>query len=170
MISLVGVPGRSSLEFDAMLACREGAKFWGNMDVVDDGVALPVGGISVLGVGTSLKVFGAFLASGDWTAAGLLVDSGGKAIGAIADLGVVSGATAGLEAGLEGTEMFRIPARFSFAFVVLGAAGALLVEVTADFLTVAATGIALVGAVVLVSAGIVVDLALLFSRAGKSSF
>ena len=166
----MGVPGRSSLEFDAMLACREGAKFCGNMEVVDDGVALPAGGTSVLGVGTSLNVFGAFLVSGDWTAAGVLVGSGGKAEGAIADLGVVSGATAGLATGLEGTEMFRIPARFSFAFVVPGAAGALLAEVTAGFLTVVVTGIALVGAVVLVAAGVVVDFALLFSRAGKSSF
>jgi hypothetical protein len=65
MISLVGVPGRSSLELDAMLAWREDTMVCGNIEVVEDGVALLAGGNSDFGVGTSLNVFGAFLARGD---------------------------------------------------------------------------------------------------------
>jgi xanthine/CO dehydrogenase XdhC/CoxF family maturation factor len=63
--SLVGVPGRSSRETEARLGWREGGKCGGNIDVTEDGVLLPVAGISVLGVEVSRKVFGAVLSSGD---------------------------------------------------------------------------------------------------------
>jgi hypothetical protein len=136
---------------------------------VEEGVALPAMGTSVLGVGTSLNVFGAFRASGDWTAAGILVGSGGNAEGAIADLAAGSGTTADLEAGFEGTEMFKIPGRFSFAFVVFGVTCALLDEPVAGFLIAVAIEVALVGVEDFTAAGVVTALALLFSRAGKSS-
>lgn len=57
MISLVGVPGRSSLDADARLGWREGGKTGGNIDVAEEGVAHP-GGASAFGVGTTRIVFG----------------------------------------------------------------------------------------------------------------
>lgn len=64
MISLVGVPGRSSLFVDVRLAWRELFANCGNSDTPDNGVAFGVApGVvdtSVLAAGAILRVFGAF--------------------------------------------------------------------------------------------------------------
>jgi len=114
-ISLVGVPGLSSLEIEARLGCREAGKLGGNIEVTDDGVPLPAVGTSVFGVGRTLIVFGVFFASGDWTDG---VGSGGNADAATADLTGVSDAAGVFTAGFEGTEIFKIPGvvRFSGSF------------------------------------------------------
>tara|TARA_R110002060_G_scaffold59039_8_gene68956 strand:- start:272 stop:571 length:300 start_codon:yes stop_codon:yes gene_type:complete len=65
IISLDGVPGRSCLETDTRLDCREGSTLGGNIEVTDEGVALPAGGISVFGVDVRRKVFGADRVNGD---------------------------------------------------------------------------------------------------------
>jgi hypothetical protein len=140
------------------------------MEVAEEGVAIPTGGNSVLGVGTSLNVFGVVRASCDWIAAGVLAGNGGKADGAIADFVCVSAAITGFGAGFEGTEMFKIPAvwRFSFALVVLVTVG-WLEEADIGFLFAAVSGVTLAGVAGLAAVGVATAFALPLSRAGKSS-
>jgi hypothetical protein len=110
--SLVGVPGRSCLETEARLACLVGT-VGGKTEVTDDGVAFPAVGVSTFSAlgGTNLNVLGVFRASGDCTeeAKGVLGGSGGKAEVATTGLLGVSVTAAGFTAGLEGTEILRIP-------------------------------------------------------------
>jgi hypothetical protein len=103
--SLVGLLGRSTLETDAKLACRDGGKVDGNIEVTEVGVALPPLGVSVFGVDVSRRLLVTFRASGDWIAGVIvLVGSGGNAVGAT-DLETVSAVTGTF--GFVGNEIFK---------------------------------------------------------------
>lgn len=177
MASLVGVPGRSCLDIEARLGWREG-KTGGNVEVTDDGVALPAVGVSAF-EGTSRKVFGVFRTKGDCAeiADGVLGGKGGNAEAAVEEeadeeatvdlLGGSEGVVVVLSAGFEGTEILRIPGGGRFS--LLGAVG---VATTTD------AGVGVAGAVfLLLTAGVLGGLlgvtggALAFpeSKAGKSS-
>lgn len=64
IISLVGVPGRSCLDIDARLGCRDGGNC-GNADVTELGVALPAAGVSGFMEEAIRNVLGAFVDIGD---------------------------------------------------------------------------------------------------------
>lgn len=123
IISLVGVPGLSKRGIDARLAWRDGGKLGGNIEVTEDGVALPAVGASVFGVEVSRSVFGPVRDRGDATlAAGVLAGNGGKADAATIGLLELSAAsTTGFGVALAGTDMFSpAVARFSVALLPVG--------------------------------------------------
>lgn len=150
--SLAGVPGRSSLEADAKLGWREGGNVGGIIEVAEDGVALPQVGVSVLGVGITLSVFGVFrdIDDGRDTADGVLGGSGGNADGPAADVRGVSGTPDVFEVDFGCAATFRMPGvgRCSMALVAFPAG------IFAVFLFGTVGGWDLDGVALLVEAGI----------------
>jgi hypothetical protein len=65
IISLVGVPGRSCLDIEARLGCRDGGNCGGKADVTELGVALPAAGVSGFMEEAIRNVLGAFVDIGD---------------------------------------------------------------------------------------------------------
>jgi hypothetical protein len=170
--SLVGVPGRSCLGIEARLACLVGTD-GGKTEVTDDGVALPAVGVSTLSAldGTSRNVLGVFRVRGDCTAEadGVLGGSGGKAEGATTDLTGVSATAVGFAAGLDGTEILRIPGCVLFS--LLGAVGTLVarpgvVAITAFLVAGVTGGFTVIG---LLEVGVAGIFAVPDVSAGKSS-
>jgi hypothetical protein len=108
MISLVGVPGRSSLDIDARLGWRDVVMLGGNIEAAEEGVALGVAGASALGVGAILNVFGVFRGKDDWAVADF---RGGNSDAATTGLSGVSGvpAVGAFEVCFWVTAMFKIP-------------------------------------------------------------
>ena len=169
--SLVGVPGRSCLEIEARLACLVG-RGGGTTEVTDDGVGCPEVGVSTLSAleGTRRSVFGVFRARGDCTDDdGVLGGKGGNADVATTCLLGVSVTAAGFAAGLEGTEIFRIPGcvRFSLFGAVGGfAAGAGVVAIEAFLIAGVAGAFTALGLLAIGVAGV---FAVPGVSAGKSS-
>jgi hypothetical protein len=159
IISLVGVPGRSCLDIDARLGCRDGGNCGGKADVTELGVALPAAGVSGFMEEAIRNVFGAFVDIGDWIedADGVLGGNGGNAVEVDASF---AGTSEGVLAVAFGTDIFRMPGRLSFLDGVWTAA-----EVIADDFLLAAVddGFTLEGV------GVAGAFAFGLSSAGKSS-
>jgi hypothetical protein len=174
VISLVGVPGRSYLDIDARLGCREGGKGGACIEVADKGVKGPPTGVSVLGVEATRKTFAVPVRDNEgwiWATGGVVADRGNADEDDVtADLGV-SGTPTALLTGFEEIEMFVRPGGrlFSLDFVTGWDTETVPVRGVIVFLFDAADEAVFIGVEILAIIGVCTGFTLLLSNAGKSS-